>query len=172
MRVLLRSHVWTSEPLQPLMRRAVSGNETCGCAGSRAGRCRIRNQDSAPWRWWFWCTEFGEGRKLWWFKGTCCDTQTHCQVVSPATIEHAILVETFSVRSVRDYTTRTSSSVESYSCQKWEAGSWGRGQFRNPEEQERPPLKNGYQATASEDWEDFMCAVVTVIFEVRNSVRL
>jgi hypothetical protein len=31
--------------------------------------------------------------------------------------------------------------VESYSCGKWEAGSWGRGQFGNPEEGERPPLK-------------------------------
>jgi hypothetical protein len=29
-----------------------------------------------------------------------------------------------------------------------------------------------YQAKASEDIEDFMCAVVTVIFVVCNSVRL
>jgi hypothetical protein len=31
---------------------------------------------------------------------------------------------------------------------------------------------NRYQATASEDWEVFMCAAVTVIFGVCNSVRL
>jgi hypothetical protein len=31
---------------------------------------------------------------------------------------------------------------------------------------------NRYQATASEDREDFMCVVVTVIFGVCNSVRL
>jgi hypothetical protein len=29
-----------------------------------------------------------------------------------------------------------------------------------------------YQATATEDWEDFLCAVVTVIYGVYNSVRL
>jgi hypothetical protein len=29
-----------------------------------------------------------------------------------------------------------------------------------------------YQTTASEDLEDFMCAIVTVIFVVCNSVRL
>jgi hypothetical protein len=27
-------------------------------------------------------------------------------------------------------------SVERCSCEKWEAGSWGQGQFRNPEEGE------------------------------------
>jgi hypothetical protein len=32
-------------------------------------------------------------------------------------------------------------SVESSSCEKWEAGSWGQGQFRNPEEGECPPLE-------------------------------
>jgi hypothetical protein len=31
---------------------------------------------------------------------------------------------------------------------------------------------SSYQATASEDREDFMCAAVTVIFGVCNSVRL
>jgi hypothetical protein len=31
--------------------------------------------------------------------------------------------------------------VESCSCEKWEAGSWGQGQFRNPEEGEHPLLK-------------------------------
>jgi hypothetical protein len=32
-------------------------------------------------------------------------------------------------------------SVESCSCEKWEAGSWGRGEFGNPEEWERPMMK-------------------------------
>jgi hypothetical protein len=32
-------------------------------------------------------------------------------------------------------------SVQTYSCEKWEAGSWDRGQFGNPEEGERPPLE-------------------------------
>jgi hypothetical protein len=32
-------------------------------------------------------------------------------------------------------------SLESCSCEKWEAGSWGRGQFGNPEEEERPSLE-------------------------------
>jgi hypothetical protein len=27
--------------------------------------------------------------------------------------------------------------MHSYSCEKWEAGSWGSGQFRNEEEEER-----------------------------------
>jgi hypothetical protein len=31
--------------------------------------------------------------------------------------------------------------VESYSYEKWEAASRGRGQFGNPEERERPMLK-------------------------------
>jgi hypothetical protein len=30
---------------------------------------------------------------------------------------------------------------ESYSYEKWEAGSWGRGQLGNPEEGERPQLE-------------------------------
>jgi hypothetical protein len=33
-------------------------------------------------------------------------------------------------------------SVESCSCEKWEAGKWGRGQFGNTEEAERPPLES------------------------------
>jgi hypothetical protein len=42
----------------------------------------------------------------------------------------------------------------------------------------REPRRRGtstvgnYQATAHEDCEDFMCAAVTVIFGVHNSVRL
>jgi hypothetical protein len=31
--------------------------------------------------------------------------------------------------------------VESCSCEEWEAGSWGRGQFGNPEEGERQPFE-------------------------------
>jgi hypothetical protein len=33
-------------------------------------------------------------------------------------------------------------------------------------------VKNRYQETTSEDCEDFMCAVVTIIFRECNSVRL
>jgi hypothetical protein len=64
--------------------------------------------------------------------------------------------------------------VESFkgcSCEKWEAGTWGLGQFGNPEER-TSAIESRYQVTASKDWEDFMCAVVTVIFGVCNSVRL
>jgi hypothetical protein len=32
-------------------------------------------------------------------------------------------------------------SVESCSCEKWEAASWGRGQFENAKEGESPPLE-------------------------------
>jgi hypothetical protein len=32
-------------------------------------------------------------------------------------------------------------SCESCSCEKWEASTWGRGKFGNPDEWERPPLK-------------------------------
>jgi hypothetical protein len=49
------------------------------------------------------------------------------------------------------------------------AGSRGRGPFRNPEEGERLPLETAAKQTAREDWEDFMCAVVTVIFGVCES---
>jgi hypothetical protein len=46
--------------------------------------------------------------------------------------------------------------------------SWGWGQFGNPEEGERPPLK-----AANKQWlgktEKTLCAVVTVIFGVCNS---
>jgi hypothetical protein len=38
---------------------------------------------------------------------------------------------------------------------RWEAGTWGWGAFA---------VGSRYQATASENWENFMCAVVTVIF--------
>jgi hypothetical protein len=42
---------------------------------------------------------------------------------------------------------RTSSSAESCSCEKWEAGSWGLGQCGNPEEEEschwKPLPSNG-----------------------------
>jgi hypothetical protein len=32
-------------------------------------------------------------------------------------------------------------AFKSYSCEKWEAGSWGLGQFGKPEEAERPPVE-------------------------------
>jgi hypothetical protein len=37
--------------------------------------------------------------------------------------------------------TREHESVESYSYEKWEAGSWGREQFGNPEEGDHLPLQ-------------------------------
>jgi hypothetical protein len=43
---------------------------------------------------------------------------------------------------------------------------------REPRERETFAVGRRYQATASEDREDFICSVVTVIFGVRNSVRL
>jgi hypothetical protein len=33
-------------------------------------------------------------------------------------------------------------------------------------------VESRYQATASEDWEDFLCALVTVIYGVYSSVRM
>jgi hypothetical protein len=51
-------------------------------------------------------------------------------------------------------------TVESCSCEKWEAGSWSWGQYGNPEEGERLPLE-----TATRQWlvktEKTLCAVVT-----------
>jgi hypothetical protein len=44
--------------------------------------------------------------------------------------------------------------------------SCGLEQLGKPEKGERQPLKSRYKATASEDSEDFMCALVTVIFAV------
>jgi hypothetical protein len=112
-----------------------------------------------------------------------CDMYTHCPVtavstgdsttsvareqpcgdVSPATREHAIMEETFSVRSVtrlynedqpplRDCletavrrvggsceVAAMIESADSCSCEKWEAGSWNRGQFWNQEEGDHQP---------------------------------
>jgi hypothetical protein len=45
-------------------------------------------------------------------------------------------------------------SVESCSCEKWEAGCWGRGQVRNPEEEVRPLLEDvTKQRRQDRDWE-------------------
>jgi hypothetical protein len=45
-------------------------------------------------------------------------------------------------------------SVESCSCEKWEAGCWGQGQFGNPEEEVRPPLEAATkQRSKDRDWE-------------------
>jgi hypothetical protein len=59
-------------------------------------------------------------------------------------------------------------SPETCCCEKWEAGSWGREQFANTEEGERPPL----EAATKQRLVMTMCDVVTVIFAVYNSVRL
>jgi hypothetical protein len=57
-------------------------------------------------------------------------------------------------------------SVEICSREKWEAGSWGRWQFGEPEERGTSDVGSRYQLTASEEREDLICAVVTVIFGV------
>jgi hypothetical protein len=46
------------------------------------------------------------------------------------------------------------------------------GTVREPRGRGTSAVRSRYQATPSEDWEDFMCAVVTVIFGVCNSVTL
>jgi hypothetical protein len=46
------------------------------------------------------------------------------------------------------------------------------GTVREPRGRRTSAVGTRYQATASEDWEDFTCAVVTVTFGVSNSVRL
>jgi hypothetical protein len=58
-------------------------------------------------------------------------------------------------------------SAETRSYEKWLAGivQESRGRWTSA-------VRSRYQATASEGWEDFMCALFTVIFGVRNSVRL
>jgi hypothetical protein len=63
-------------------------------------------------------------------------------------------------------------SVESCRCDKWEAGSWGRGQFGNPEEGQRPPLEAATKQRLVKTAKTVMCTVVTVILGVCNWVRL
>jgi hypothetical protein len=57
---------------------------------------------------------------------------------------------------------------DGYNFEKWEAYSWVQGEFGNPEE----PVGSRYQATASEDWADFIYFVVAVNFGVCNSAKL
>jgi hypothetical protein len=54
-------------------------------------------------------------------------------------------------------------------CEKLVAEA--RGPFGNPEEEKRPPLEAATKQRLMKT-EDFMCAVVTVIFGVCNSVNL
>jgi hypothetical protein len=63
-------------------------------------------------------------------------------------------------------------SVDSFSCEKWEAGSWGWGQFRKPEEWEHPLLEVTTKQWLVKTEKTLMCAVITVIFGVCNSVSL
>jgi hypothetical protein len=63
-------------------------------------------------------------------------------------------------------------SVEGWSYVKWEAGTWSREQFGNPEEGERTPLEGATMQRLTKLEEAFMCAVVTVNFRVCNSLRL
>jgi hypothetical protein len=53
-----------------------------------------------------------------------------------------------------------------------EAGSWGTGIVREPRGRGTSAVGSRYRASAKEDWEDIIRAVVTVIFGVGNSVRL
>jgi hypothetical protein len=62
-------------------------------------------------------------------------------------------------------------SVESSSSEKWETGSWGQGELENLHERERPPLEAATKQRLVRT-EKTVCAIVTVIFEVCNSVRL
>jgi hypothetical protein len=61
--------------------------------------------------------------------------------------------------------------VESCSCEKLEAGSWDREKFGNQDEGERPLLEAASKQRLVKT-DDFICAVVTVTFAERNSVRL
>jgi hypothetical protein len=61
--------------------------------------------------------------------------------------------------------------VESYSCEKWEAGSWGQVEFGNPEEKERAPLKAAAKQRLLQT-EKTSCVMQLVIFGVCDSVRL
>jgi hypothetical protein len=63
-------------------------------------------------------------------------------------------------------------SLVGYSCEMREAGSWGRGQFGNPEEKEgRSPLEADTKQRLVKT-EKTTYAVVTVIFGVSNELRL
>jgi hypothetical protein len=57
---------------------------------------------------------------------------------------------------VTDRPTCVTKSAESCSCEMWEADSWGRWQFGNPEEGERPPLEAVTKQPGEDttDWED------------------
>jgi hypothetical protein len=59
-------------------------------------------------------------------------------------------------------------SVESCSCEKWEAGIWGRGQFGNPEEGERQP----WEAATKQRSEDRDNLCVIVIWSVKSRHEL
>jgi hypothetical protein len=64
--------------------------------------------------------------------------------------------------------------VESCSCEKWEAGSWGRGQGGNLGEGGRQPLKAATKQRLVKT-EKNLCVLYltrTVIFKVYNSVGL
>jgi hypothetical protein len=107
---------------------------------------------------------------------TYCDTQTHCQVTaalighSKTSVareqlcghvvypvrKHAIMEEKFSLLSA------------SYS-RSWYLKP---GIFRESIQMGTSAIGIRYQPTASEDWVDFLCAIVTVIFGVNNSERL
>jgi hypothetical protein len=63
-------------------------------------------------------------------------------------------------------------SVESHSCEEWEADGWDQGEFGNPEEVERPLLEAAIKERLMKTKKTLMCSVVTVTFAVYNSVRL
>jgi hypothetical protein len=55
-------------------------------------------------------------------------------------------------------------------CEKLVAEA--RGIVREPRGMEMSAVGSRYRATTREDWEDFMCAAVTMIFGMWNSVRI
>jgi hypothetical protein len=56
--------------------------------------------------------------------------------------------------------------------ENYEVGNWGRGNFGKSAEKEIFAVESRHQATTSEELQDFLFLVVTVSYEVCNSVKL
>jgi hypothetical protein len=75
--------------------------------------------------------------------------------------------------------TRASSKLAACQLVSWDLQLWQLrirllrpGRVREPRERRTFAAGSRYQATVSEDWEDFVYSVVTLIYGVCNSVRL
>jgi hypothetical protein len=95
----------------------------------------------------------------------CWVTASQASVFAQQQLETETEERYFLCGSCQDLISRTVSSESSIAVVE-------AGKVREPRVKGSSASGNRYRTTAREDWEDFMCAVVTVNFGVCNSVRL